>query len=102
MISFKVLRLLYSRLFGQVYFSAKFDNREHILKVTTVMTSFSIITLEAVSAGVAAYILFLKNKKDQTFLSAIETILISAVCGVVLLIDTCWQPEDSYMEGNMS
>lgn len=91
--SFKIMRLLYSRLFGQMYFSAKFSNGEYILKVTRIITTFGIVSVSFGGAGVSGYLLYLKTSQDQVFLSAIETLIICILTAIVLVIDTCWNPE---------
>lgn len=98
MFSFKILRLLYSRLFGQMCFSARFSHNEYILKVTRIVTVFGVVSVSFGGAGVAGYVLYSKTSQDQTFLSAIETLIICIITAIVLVIDTCWNP-DPYKDG---
>lgn len=72
------------------------------MRVTTIMTTFGIICLSLTAAGVAAFTLYLKNVKDQTYLSALETIVVTTICALVLLIDTCWQPGSEWMDVDYS
>ena len=63
-------------------------------RVTRILTTWGIISVSAAAAGLSGYLLYLKESKDQTFLSLIETLVICIITGIALVIDTCWDPQE--------
>ena len=95
-LSFRFFRLLYSRLFDRFYFSAYIANGERLLTVTNRVTFITILLMTLPMIGLSATFLYNKTNQDQTFFSAIDTILLGFIAMVLLTIDTA--KDQSYFD----
>jgi hypothetical protein len=84
---FLFFRFLYSKTFNREYFSSYFSNGEHLL-TTSSRLSYAIIVFTILPmVFICGLIIFAKEEYDQTLYNAIDTLILSILLIIFVVID---------------
>lgn len=87
LVSFRLYRFLYCRLFNLLPLSMMFKNNSTIFPATTIFVVVTLIFCEIPVIVGATLLAYHKQLKDQVFYSCVETIVLTAVVALLSLAD---------------
>lgn len=94
-LSCRLYRLLYSRLFNLTTLSLMFKDHKAIFTLTTIFSVCVFLLSDLLAIASAVQVVYYKNLKDQLFYSSIELILTTGLVGLLTLLDI-YKPEDFF------
>lgn len=99
--SFKLFRMVYSRLLGREYFWAKFTSRDAVIPITNILSGVHLALFSMLAVAMGALLLFNKDVKlstePQIFLYSIEIVVLELLGVIVVLLDVK-KPADYFEE----
>jgi hypothetical protein len=95
LLSFRLYRLLYCRLFNLHPLSMMFKSNRTIFPITTIFGVLTFVCSEVLVVVAATLTAYHKQLKDQVFYSCVETIVLSGLIALLTLADI-YKAEDFF------